>query len=144
MCAAPAHGGCPVKLPNGQWDFNHSANAPVDTVETEFARSMLVVVGKVLSERHLQEDRSDPERDSTTEYRIQPITTFKGSHLPEFTIYDPNDSGGFRPWVGRTYLLFVTSSEKGRSRINSCGWSDELANAGDTVAKVKALAAVRH
>lgn len=101
----------------------------------------MIVTGKVQSVRDLH-DADDPEGIAAMKYRIVPTETLKGPELPEFTLYSGNNSGRALVEVGKTYLLFVLARQ-GRSVVDNCGWSDKVAKAGDTLAKVRALAATK-
>ena len=73
-------------------------------------------------------------------YRVITRETFKGQALSEFTLYNPNNSARFDMDIGKTYLVFVIALG-GRSVIDSCGWSDPLSAATNTLLKVRSLSA---
>jgi hypothetical protein len=104
-------------------------------IEAEFKRAFVVVTAKVRSVRNIP----DGDLVAFVKYEVVPTEILKGPELGAFTIVDENDSGRFPMDRGKSYLLFVTASG-GVSEVNSCGWSDELSAAGETLRRVRALA----
>jgi hypothetical protein len=125
------------------WNFANPVGLRTFSVEDEFSRASIVAAVKVVSARKLFEDLDEPDYATATEYKVKPLETLKGPVLPEIALYSPTtwrSSIHFNMGVTRTYIVFVTSVG-GVYTIDTCGWSDELVPAADTLKQVRALAA---
>jgi hypothetical protein len=134
--AAAANANCLTWDPSAPGGWRDAGNGWRSIpVAAEFDRAFAVVTAKVRSIRHIPDD----DNFVFMKYEVLPFETFKGPQLGSFTIFDENDSGRFFFEAGKSYLLFVTAEGK-HSVVDSCGWSDRLSAAGETLRRVRALA----
>lgn len=133
---APVHAACFQRDPAAPGGWNFGVSGPVRTfpIDDEFGRAFLVASVRVSGAT----PKLDADGLYAHAYRVEPIQTFKGPTLTEFTVYNPNTTARFDMEAGKTYLLFLQASG-GRSVVDNCGWSDDLAFAADTLAKVQSL-----
>lgn len=71
-------------------------------------------------------------------YQLQVERIFRGPRQNEFEVYTTDDSNRFPLDNGRTYLLFA-HRRHGRLEIDSCGNSDLLSNAAQSVRSIENL-----
>jgi hypothetical protein len=112
-------------------------------LRVETKDSVAIVLGKVIQERKINDDPSDPESFLFTIYTVRLTRTLKGSVPEVFTLYSTNDSARYSMTPGETHLLFIRAwSYKvlptADYRIDSCGNSSALPAGNTTVAKVTA------
>lgn len=109
------------------------------SIPTEYSRSELVLVGKVVSERVIPEG-SDL---GGINYRIVPLHILKGPPSRNIVLFSENSSGRFPMTVGASYVLFVYHAE-GRLAVDNCGNSAPQAQAAATLATIEKLARKPH
>ncbi len=139
LLASPASAICFARDASkpGGWDLDRSGPARTFSVDDEFGRAFIVAKVHVIgAATHMNADGLIADHT----YRVVPQDTFKGPPLAEFTLFNANNSARFDMEAGKSYLVFASASG-GRSVIDSCGWSDPLPAATETLSKVRDIAA---
>lgn len=96
---------------------------------TEVVSADAIVVGRVLSERALSEDRADPEGVTAYDVSVKVITRLKGDVPDRLVLRNENTSARYPMSVGEEHILFV-SRDRGQAWVDSCG-NSSLMPAGD-------------
>lgn len=91
------------------------------SVIQEYNKSKLVFVGKVISEKYIEE--SEGYYDGVI-YTVVNIENIKGVYDNTLNIFNENSSGRFNMKRGVNYILFVY--DDGRLQIDNCGNSGIL------------------
>lgn len=96
-----------------------------------------IVVGRVLSERALSEDRADPEGVTAYDVSVKVITRLKGKVPDVIVVRNENTSARYPMSVGEEHILFMsrTGSELW---ISSCGNSTVMPEGKQVVQQVRA------
>ncbi|PXX37896.1 hypothetical protein DFR42_11455 [Undibacterium pigrum] len=108
------------------------------TVKAEILRGPLVLQGRAIKEKVLQEDADDPYGVTATEFTIQVEAWFKGrSKRNRLIIRDENTSSRFAMDLHKSYLLFMQPDPQypGQYYVDSCGNSNLMAESR-TVLKI--------
>jgi hypothetical protein len=125
------------------WFFSMSATAnavcsqPHPRVCAEFFHSDAVFTGTVISVRN------GPKRETNPDgwfYRVKVTRSYRGSNGHTVDIFTGNDSGRFPLQEGHMYLLFAYK-EEGILKIDNCGNSAELSEAGEAIRQVESVLA---
>jgi hypothetical protein len=95
------------------------------TIKQEWRSSVLVAIATPISSYRLQEDRTDPEGVTATNYKVKLENVMHGNRIGAITIRSENTSSRFTMDVGKRYLLFIRSA-RGVYYVDSCGNSSEL------------------
>jgi len=128
------------------------------SVSHEFARTKLVITGKVTGEKWLGEDgkekplqppfQSNGQRPSGfdpyvgVEYAIEVQKVFKGPPSKRLALFSENSSGRYLMETGKTYVLFVSTQDFGeeigvRLNVDNCGNSRPLEKAEDVLKQLQ-------
>jgi hypothetical protein len=111
-------------------------------LDVETTGSVAIVLGKVIQEREIHYDSSDPDSFEVTIYTVRVERIMKGSVPAIFTLYSTNDSARYPMTTGETHSLFIRTwryKVPGADyRIDSCGNSSTLPQGNATVARVEA------
>lgn len=102
-------------------------------LETEARTAEAIVIGRVLSERRLQEDPDDPEGVTASNFTIKVLSKLKGRLPGVIVVRNENTSSRYPMSVGEEHILFVSRINR-ETWIDSCGNSDALPR-GERVAK---------
>ena len=94
-------------------------------LNTEVQSTSFIGIGKVIHEKALQEDPSDPYGITATIYTVTIFRQLKGRLPRTISIMVENDSGRYPMGVGEEHLLFL-AKEDGHYSVNSCGNSSVL------------------
>lgn len=107
-------------------------------IAAETRTSRAIVVGRVVAEKGLTEDASDPDGFTAFMYTFEVLRQLKGKLSGRITLKAQNDSGGYRMAVGEQHLLFL--EKKGSYfEADACGNSSELPEGSVTLQRVEAL-----
>jgi hypothetical protein len=105
-------------------------------LNNEIVSSELIVVGKVIKNLDLHEDKSDPQDITATLYTIRVEQVLKGVIIKTIKIRSENDSGRYIMDDGEEHLLFLTKKNRYFS-VDSCGHSSVLPKGNKTLKMVK-------
>jgi Carboxypeptidase regulatory-like domain len=92
----------------------------------EYFKSDVVFTGTVISSRYIDQDVGG------WYYRLHVTSVFRGTTQAELSVYTEDSDIRFPLETDRSYLLFAYR-RNGRLEIDSCGNSDLLSNAGQSV-----------
>lgn len=99
----------------------------------EVHSTKLIALGKIIKEKALQEDPSDPDGVTAYIYTIQIVRQLKG-RLPKIvSVRIENESGRYPMSVGEDHLLFLAKNQSYFS-VDSCG-NSTIFPQGNTVLK---------
>ena len=121
------------------------------TVSAELKDATFVVIGRVLSERHIP-DHDDPGGYAWTVYEVRVLETFKGKPPRVLRLLSENTTARFPMDKGEAYLLFVSRSSTveraGNERltmdyVDNCGNSATTREAADKIKWLRALSTAR-
>lgn len=102
-------------------------------LETEVRSAQAIIIGRVLAEQRLQEDASDPDGVTASNYKIEVLNRLKGRLPAEIVVRTENTSSRYPMSVGEEHILFVSRTNR-ETWIDSCGNSDVLPR-GERVVK---------
>jgi hypothetical protein len=105
------------------------------SIEQEFSQSVIVCVGRVISEKFTPESK-DYFEGST--YRIAIQEVFRGSPKKPIQVFSENSSGRFPMTVGSSYLIFI-HKELGRLQVDNCGNSGELSKSANVLSILRKM-----
>ncbi len=126
-------------LPHGRPVPPSACLEPRPTIAAEFARSELVVVGRVLSARVVPD--SGPWLTGTV-YSVQASRVFRGDPAPTIRIFSENSTGRFPMDVDSSYVLFIYRAG-GRIHVDPCGHSAPVRAASALLADLERLTVPR-
>jgi hypothetical protein len=84
-----------------------------------------IVIGRVLSEKGLKEDPTDPDGYTAYNVTVRVISRLKGNLPNVIVIRNDNTSARYAMSIGEEHLLFVSRDGK-ELRVNSCGSSSVM------------------
>jgi hypothetical protein len=84
-----------------------------------------IVIGRVLSEKGLKEDPTDPDGYTAYNVTVRVISRLKGNLPNVIVIRNDNTSARYAMSIGEEHLLFVSRDGK-ELRVNSCGNSSVM------------------
>lgn len=102
----------------------------------EVRTSDAIVVGRVLSERGLKEDPTDPDGYTAHDLTIKVLTRLKGNLPGTIVIRNDNTSARYPMSIGEEHILFVTRVG-GALSVNSCGNSSVMPRGRRVVKQVQ-------
>jgi hypothetical protein len=104
---------------------------------SEIRTANAILIGRVMSQRSLREDRDDPEGITAYDVRIKVIDRLKGRLPRIIVVRNDNTSARYAMSVGEEHLLFV--SRDGQDlRVDSCGNSSGMPHASELAERVRA------
>ncbi len=106
------------------------------SVHDEFTTSFAVIEGRILREKNLTEDPSDPSGITATVYDVRVTRQLKGRVGRTIHIKSENTSSRFPMALGSSYLLFLTR-DRNSNFVDSCGNSVRLSEARDVLSIIK-------
>ena len=121
------------------------------TVPAELKSATFVVIGRVLSERHIPDD-DDPGGYAWTVYEVRVLETFKGRPPRVLRLLSENTTARFTMAKGETSVLFVSRSSTvemaGHERlpmnyVDNCGNSATTRETADKIKWLRALSTAR-
>lgn len=89
-------------------------------LDLEVRTTEAIVVGRVLSEKGLKEDPTDPEGYTAYNMTVRVVANLKGNVPKVIVIRNENTSARYPMSIGEEHLLFVTRHEH-ELWVNSCG-----------------------
>jgi hypothetical protein len=108
------------------------------TLEQEVNTSDAIVVGTVVHERGLNEDKTDPKGWTSFIYKVRVTQVLRGHTPTDVVLKASNDTGGYRMSTGQTHLLFL--SRRGTFfTVDPCGNSKDLRKGETVIERVKSL-----
>ena len=107
-------------------------------LRSEIHSAEAIVVGRVLAENALKEDRSDPYGVSAYEVTIKAQAILKGRLPNVFSVRNENTSARYAMSVGEEHVLFISQGRDGQLWINSCGNSSMGSKGNDLVNQIQA------
>lgn len=103
-------------------------------LRSEIQAADAIVVGRVLVENELKEDRSDPEGVTAYNVTIKVLATLKGRLPNVFSVRNENTSARYAMAVGEEHVLFISQGRNGQLWIDSCG-SSAITSKGNSLVK---------
>jgi hypothetical protein len=108
------------------------------TLEQEINTSDAIVVGTVVHEQGLNQDKTDPEGWTSFIYTVRVTQVLRGHTLIDVALKASNDTSGYRMSTGQTHLLFL--SRRGTFfTVDPCGNSKDLRKSETGIEQVKSL-----
>lgn len=95
-----------------------------------------ILVGRVLSEKGLSEDPTDPDGFTAYDVTVRVINRLKGNLPNVIVIRNENTSARYPMSIGEEHLLFVSQDGK-ELRVNSCGNSSAMPEGGRLVKPIR-------
>lgn len=89
-------------------------------LEREVRQADAIVVGRVLSERALQDDPADPDGVTAYDLSVRVLASLKGRLPRVIVVRNENTSARYAMSVGEEHLLFVSRAD-GKLWVDSCG-----------------------
>ena len=108
------------------------------SVPAEFARSTVVAVGRVVSERQVHEQAELDVLDGTV-YTLRVQETLRGQPSRTISVFSENSSGRFPMLKGQAYILFLYA-QSGRLSADNCGNSGLVSEKQTVVNSARELA----
>jgi hypothetical protein len=105
-------------------------------LETETRTAEAIVIGRVLSQRRLQEDPDDPDGVTASNVTIKVLRKLKGSLPSVIVVRNENTSTRYPMSVGEEHILFVSRTNL-EARIDSCGNSEQMPRGMYIVEEIK-------
>lgn len=105
-------------------------------LETEVRNAEAIVIGRVLSERQLQEDPDDPNGVTASNVTIKILKKLKGNLLSVIVVRNENTSSRYPMSVGEEHILFL-SHTNGETSIGSCGNSEAMPHGHQLIKKIR-------
>lgn len=106
------------------------------SVQDEFATSFAVIEGRVLREKNLTEDPSDPSGITATVYDVRVTRKLKGLVGRTIQVKSENTSSRFPMELGSSYVLFLIR-DKNSNFVDGCGNSVRLSEARNVLSIIK-------
>lgn len=96
-----------------------------------------IVIGRVVSEQPLQEDRSDPDGVTAYDVSVQVLVRLKGNLPNVFVLRNENTSSRYPIGVGEKHVLFVSRSGQALW-IDGCGNSSAMPEGKQVLKQIEA------
>src|SRR5258707_9982506 len=106
---------------------------PNPRICAEFFHSDAVLTGTIISVRNGPKQETNPDGWF---YRVKVTRSYRGPYGDTVEIFTGNYSGRFPLQEGHTYLLFAYK-EEGILKIDNCGNSAELSEAGEKISQIE-------
>jgi hypothetical protein len=105
-------------------------------LKTEVRTAEAIVIGRVLSERRLQEDADDPDGITASSVTIKVLNKLKGNPPSVIVVRNENTSSRYPMSVGEEHILFLSRTNR-ETPIDSCGNSELMAHRSQLVKKIR-------
>ena len=106
-------------------------------LDSEIGAANAIIVGRVLEEKGLKEDVTDPDGVTAYIVTIKVLTQLKGRLPTMISIRNENTSARYGMSAGEEHILFVSQNRDGLLWVNSCGNSAIVSASRDLAKKIK-------
>ena len=106
-------------------------------LKREVRTAEAIVIGRVLSERRLQEEADDPDGITASNVTVKVLKKLKGTLSGVIVLSNENTSSRYPMSVGEEHILFVSRTYHDMW-IDSCGNSDVMPDGEQVASKVRA------
>ena len=106
-------------------------------LKREVRTAEAIVIGRVLSERRLQEEADDPDGIMASNVTVKVLKKLKGTLSGVIVLRNDNTSSRYPMSVGEEHILFVARTNHDMW-IDSCGNSDVMPDGEQVARKVRA------
>lgn len=107
-------------------------------LQSEIQSADAIVVGRVLAENGMQEDRNDPDGVTAYDVTIKVQAILKGKLPNVFSVWNENTSARYPMSVGEEHVLFISQGRDGQFFVDSCGNSSLTSKRNDFVKQIRA------